>query len=105
MADDQQIEGLPACATARPLGGAPHQEIEGLPEGSQVRPLNQAPAQTGEMSAAPSTLSRAGSELFGGDFPYVHPIRAAEELTKPIENYTQEGRTEHPVLSRIGDVT
>src|ERR1700679_3072363 len=27
------------------------------------------------------------------------------DITKPIENYTQEGRKEHPVLSRVGDVT
>jgi hypothetical protein len=27
------------------------------------------------------------------------------KLTEPIENYTQEGRAEHPILSKIGDVT
>ena len=29
----------------------------------------------------------------------------AFDITNPIENYTQQGRAEHPVLSRVGDVT
>ncbi|HEX4503173.1 MAG TPA: hypothetical protein VH187_18725 [Scandinavium sp.] len=30
---------------------------------------------------------------------------AIGSMTSPIEHYTQEGRAEHPVLSRLGDVT
>jgi hypothetical protein len=30
---------------------------------------------------------------------------AVDKVTSPIENYTQEGRQEHPILSRVGDVT
>lgn len=32
-------------------------------------------------------------------------IEKLEDVTKPIENYTQEGRAESPILSKIGDVT
>lgn len=32
-------------------------------------------------------------------------IGKAIHSTDPIENYTQEGRVEHPILSRVGDVT
>jgi hypothetical protein len=32
------------------------------------------------------------------------PFKAGD-ITTPIESYTQEGRAEHPILSRVGDVT
>lgn len=73
----------------------------------------------GTIRAAPSTSQKvlnAGKSIanaaVNSKFPYIHPldaISAAQDsvlgATSPIENYTQQGRAEHPILSRIGDVT
>lgn len=82
------------------------------PAGSQI-------TSSATIAPAPSTSQRAQSEnaadastLVNSSFPYIHPLDAMGavqdrigKLTAPIENYTQEGRAEHPVLSRIGDLT
>lgn len=64
--------------------------------------------QQGTIGPAPSALRRAGNAAFtpshmGADILDFHPLNALSELTKPIENYTQEGRAAHPFLSKLGD--
>ena len=55
------------------------------------------------------SVDKLGTEL--GDAakkPWTIPSKIGEavgSVTEPIENYTQEGREEHPVLSRVGDIT
>ena len=57
------------------------------------------------MSAQPSTMDKVkeGAKRVAKD-PFNLPSELGS-ITKPIENYTQEGRAEHPVLSKVGDVT
>jgi len=60
---------------------------------------------TETISAQPSVLEKikAGAKSVAMD-PFNLPS-AIGSMTSGIENYTQEGRKEHPVLSRVGDVT
>jgi len=55
----------------------------------------------------PTTMHRLapGQSAPASDPLSFHPIDKLNQLTEPIENYTQEGRAAHPILSRIGDVT
>jgi len=51
------------------------------------------------------TLPRMGrvkmnTEENPGDF-----VEGLNKFTEPIENYTPQGRKEHPVLAQLGDVT
>jgi len=57
------------------------------------------------ISAQPSVLQKikAGAKSVAMD-PFNLPS-AIGSMTSGIENYTQEGRAEHPILSRVGDVT
>jgi hypothetical protein len=59
------------------------------------------------ISAAPKTT--AASVLHNVSQIPVDPVgsvaHALDSVTSEIENYTQQGREEHPILSRIGDVT
>src|SRR5271155_3557361 len=48
---------------------------------------------------APGQKPNANYDPLGG------LIEKANAVTTPIENYTPAGRTEHPILSRLGDVT
>ncbi|MBU6231685.1 hypothetical protein KGP36_03370 [Patescibacteria group bacterium] len=71
--------------------------------------IGAAPSTTGKVSEAALNLLHSA---FNTHFPFVHPLDADSAATesvlgstKPIENYTQEGRAEHPILSRVGDVT
>jgi hypothetical protein len=66
----------------------------------------------GTISAQPSTYEKikAGAKSVAMD-PFSAPFNpfklpeAVGSLTTGIENYTQEGRKEHPILSKVGDAT
>lgn len=62
-------------------------------------------AAQGTISAQPSMFQKikSGAKSVAMD-PFNLPS-AIGSMTSGIENYTQEGRAEHPVLSRVGDVT
>jgi hypothetical protein len=62
-------------------------------------------ADQGTISAQPSMFQKikSGAKSVAMD-PFNLPS-AIGSMTSGIENYTQEGRKEHPVLSRVGDVT
>ena len=60
----------------------------------------------------PSTISAAKPDTMGLGIQDIDPARLAtdigpalDHLTSHIENYTQQGRALHPVLSRLGDAT
>lgn len=59
----------------------------------------------GTISAQPSVLDKikSGAKSVAMD-PFNLPS-AVGSMTSGIENYTQEGRKDHPILSRLGDVT
>src|ERR1700729_1223262 len=52
----------------------------------------------------PNSSMRADTDTSNVRSAILDPYKIPN-LTNSIENYTQEGRAEHPVWSRIGDVT
>lgn len=89
MGDDQ-------FTNVRPINNAASQN-----EFSNIRPLK--PPASG--SPIPNTSSmRANTDPSGIMSALKDPFKALD-ISKGIENYTEQGRKEHPVLSRVGDVT
>jgi hypothetical protein len=92
MADDQQFTNIRPITPPKTSG-----------QFTNIRPLNaQAPQSTGTPIADKSTIGPDKSSVLKS--AAADPYKALD-ITKPIENYTQEGRKEHPILSRVGDVT
>lgn len=89
--------------------------IGGSGEFSNIRPISKSSAGTPITSSA--TIGPKKSEPFisfdaSKMIPGLKPGIGGSPIGNPIsinpsaiENYTQEGRKEHPVLSRVGDVT
>jgi hypothetical protein len=71
------------------IGPAPANSVLGGKASSTSHAHGIDPA-TGEHSMGPGQIDIGGT---------------LSDLTKPIENYTEAGRAEHPILSRVGDVT
>ena len=73
--------------------------IKGLPPGSIVKPITigapAAPTFQDLLQHVSSIPTDTLGEIQNG----------LDKVTSAIENYTQEGRAEHPVLARVGDVT
>ena len=85
----------------------PDQEQEGklvLP-GSNEHSGASPKGRTPTIGPAPSYAKGILDAGVNSSFPYIHPINALEKTTEPLENYTPTARAQHPVLSRIGDVT
>ena len=62
-----------------------------------------ADSQPGQMRRLqPGEEARPGAGSLGGLDELAGKV---ENLTTPIENYTEAGREEHPFLSRVGDIT
>jgi hypothetical protein len=68
--------------------------------GSQIRQATSQPIQKNSVMRANPETSLTGALMSTLKDPF-----KAGDITTPIESYTQEGRAEHPILSRVGDVT
>ena len=89
---------MPTDSAATPPSAANRFTTSAVPDnGVDPSELQEGPS----MHAAPSLGSKLVSDIKGSR----PAVNMWHDLTEPIENYTQEGRKEHPVLSRVGDVT
>ena len=93
--------GNPIAAPTAPAAPAPtYLDDNGNPIGQQS-------TSAGTIGAAPGVS--AGKVLDTAARVVTDPIGlvsdALDGVTSKIENYTQEGRAEHPIFSRVGDLT
>jgi len=103
MADTNNIP-VPTGATFAPV----ESEAVPVPQGATFSPVTPvSDVNPGTMSAPPKTTP--GGLLDTAAQAVIDPIgsvsKALDHVTSSIENYTQQGRAEHPILSRIGDAT
>ena len=69
-----------------------------------MKPMQAAPKSVYQAGPSGAAHGKAGS--MGSAAPEKSFVgENIDKLTEPIENYTPAGRTEHPILSRLGDVT
>jgi hypothetical protein len=77
------------------------------PKPSQAQPVATPidKASQGTISAQPSLYDRIKSSAKAVAMDPFKLPEAIGSMTSGIENYTPEGRAEHPVLSKVGDIT
>lgn len=72
-------------------------EAKKEPTGPTVGPPPTAPSFTEAMETNPSLTTAVA-------YPAARVVQALSDIESNMENYTEEGRAEHPILARVGDV-
>lgn len=78
------------------------------PQEAAGAPPSTLPANFFEQASMGAQPSMGQKVMQGVKNVAMDPFKLPEEVgsaTEPIENYTQEGRAEHPILSKVGDIT